>query len=367
MKSALLTLAAGMLLWQTAVAQSYTVGAYSPLVTSNGMVTFRVRMGKANAVEVGGQFAKERLKLTQASNVWSATTGPVAPGIYEYSVYVDGNAMVDPGNPALKPQRNPQASILHVPANPPAAWDWQNVPHGTVHQHGYLSKTLNQPREVWVYTPPGYEKSGKKYPLLVLQHGSGDNEQTWVAHGKANWILDNLVAAGKAKPMIVMMIDGHPYGMGGRDLPPEKRSGTLGAFQHELFDDAMPLVESLYRVEKAPANRAIAGLSMGGNQSLVTGLNRLDKFAWVAGMSSAIRDTNQISGFLAAPATANAKLRLLWIGVGNNDFLLKENQRLDAILTEKGIKHIYRQTEGDHSWPVWRGYLAELAPLLFQK
>lgn len=341
--------------------------SFSPQVGGDGSVTFRVRAAGAGSVEVGGQFGKERVKLARGErDLWSATTAPIAPGVYEYSIFVDGRPSIDPGNPLFKPQREPQSSILHLPATPPAPWDWQDVPHGTVHQHGYLSKALGRPRELWVYTPPGYERGmGKKHPLLVLQHGSGDTHQTWVVHGKAHWIFDSLIAAGKARPAIVLMLDGHPLGMVGRDTSPERRFEAMKAFQAELFDDALPLVESLYRLEQGAAHRAIAGLSMGGNQALVTGLNNLDRFAWVAGMSSAIREPAQIEKFLADPGSANSQLRLLWVGCGREDFLVKENDKLDAMLTDRGIRHTYRASDGGHAWPVWRGYLAELAPLLF--
>lgn len=338
-----------------------------PEVTTNRMVTFRVKAAGARTVEVGGQFARERIKLASIdSNEWSGTCGPVAPGIHEYSVYVDGRAGIDRGNPAIKPQREPQASILHIPDAPPAPWDWQDVPHGTVHHHGYLSKALQRPRELCVYTPPGYDtEQARRYPLLVLQHGSGDNHLTWVVHGKAHWIMDNLAAAGRIRPMVVLMLDGHPLGMVGRESSPQRKSEALSAFQRELFEDALPLVESCYRIEKGPAHRAIAGLSMGGNQSLVTGLTHPDQFAWVAGMSSAIRDRTLLDTLIANPEKANHDFRLIWIGCGKDDFLLNDNRALDQLLTEKKITHTLRETEGGHSWPVWRGYLAELAPRLF--
>jgi enterochelin esterase family protein len=262
--------------------------------------------------------------------------------------------------------REPRSSILHLPATPPAPWDFQDVPHGAVHQHSYLSKTLQKPRELVVYTPPGYETAaGTSYPLLVLQHGSGDNEQTWVAHGKANWILDNLIAAGKARPMIVLMIDGHPLGRSPSG-DPSKRTEAMNAFQRELFEDAIPLVEARYRVEKSRESRGIVGLSMGGAQSLTTGLGHLDRFAWVGSFSGAAPDDAILQPFLADPAGDNSKLCLLWIGVGKDDFLRTRNEELVAKLKQAGIHHVWRLSEGAHSWPVWREYLTEFAPLLFQ-
>ncbi len=185
-------------------------------------------------VELRGQWTKDKLPLAKDENgVWSLTTGPVEAGVWEYSVIIDGLTMIDPANPAMKPQRFPSASILHIPGTPPNVWDFQDVPHGAVHQHTYLSKALGRPRDCVIYTPPGYETdTNKTYPLLVLQHGSGDNQQTWVTHGKANWILDNLIAQGKARPMIILMIDGHPLGAFQREG--SDRTKAMEAFRDEL-------------------------------------------------------------------------------------------------------------------------------------
>jgi enterochelin esterase-like enzyme len=218
-----------------------------------------------------------------------------------------------------------------------------------------------------VYTPPGYEQDeGRKYPLFVLQHGSGDNQRTWVEHGKAHWIFDNLIAQKKAVPCVVVMLDGHPHGMVGREAGDTKRIAAQEAFERELLEDVLPLVEATYRVEKDPAQRAIAGLSMGGAQALSVGMANLEKFSHVGAFSAGPPSPQRVEKFLADPAAANAKLKLLWVGVGKDDFLLERSQQLTAMFKEKGIRHEWRLTEGDHSWPVWRGYLAEFAPLLFR-
>ncbi|MGB8167978.1 MAG: alpha/beta hydrolase-fold protein [Chthoniobacteraceae bacterium] len=332
---------------------------------AEGRVTFRLRAPQAKEVALRGQWSKAAVPMTRAeSGTWTATVEPAPAGVWEYSFVVDGLNVIDPTNPALKPQREPQKSILHVPSDPPAVWDWQDVPHGTVHQHGYASKALGKPRECWVYTPPGYEKTTEKFPLLVLQHGSGDNSRAWVEHGKAHWILDNLIAAKKARPMIVVMLDGHPLGAWPRG-DEGKRAAAMEAFQRELFEDALPLVESLYRVEMDRSQRAIAGLSMGGAQSLTVGIGNLDRFAWIGSFSGVAPEGEVREKFLAAPDIANAKLRLLWIAVGKDDFLRQRNEDFIAALKEKGIRHEWQLTAGDHSWPVWRRYLAEFAPLLF--
>jgi enterochelin esterase family protein len=344
-----------------------TVGG-AQQIAENGRTTFSLRAPEAREVKLRGQWSKEAIEMTKSDKgEWTVALDTVPAGVWEYSFSVDGLNVLDPNNPAFKPQRQPGKSILHVPANPLAPWDWQDVPHGTVHQHGYLSKVLKRAREVVVYTPPGYEKdSAKRYPLLVLQHGSGDNQRTWVEHGKAHWIFDNLIAQGKAKPMVVMMLDGHPHGMVGREATDTKRISAQEAFERELLDDAIPLVESLYRVEPDRTKRAIAGLSMGGAQSLSVGLANMDRFAWVIAMSAGPPSPQRMEKFLSDPAAANEKLKLLWIGVGKDDFLLQRSQQLTTSLKEKGIRHEWKLTDGDHSWPVWRGYLAEIAPLLFR-
>jgi enterochelin esterase family protein len=329
-------------------------------------VIFRVLAPKAQEVLLRGQWAKEEVALARGEDgVWSATVGPIAPGVWEYNFVVDGLTMVDPANPAIKPMRAPHTSILHISGTPPNPWDFQDVPHGVVHQHSYFSRVFRHARELWVYTPPGYEtNTDAKYQLLVLQHGSGDNQQTWVVHGKAHWILDNLIAAGKARTMIVLMLDGHPpvresAQNGG------SREAAMGAFRHELFEDALPLVESDYRVERDAAHTAIAGLSMGGWQSLSVGLNNLDRFAWVGAFSALPPSDENVKPALDDATVTNRKLRLLWIAVGQDDFLRKHNEQFIATLDARGIHHEWRLTPGDHAWPVWRNYLVEFLPKLF--
>ncbi len=347
----------------------FTAAAQTPPLVSPeieaGRTTFRLRAPQAKEVVLRGQWTKAAVPMTRGGDgVWSASVDPMPAGIWEYSFVVDGFNALDPVNTAFKPQREGQKSIVHVPSSPPAPWDWQDVPHGTVHQHGYLAKTLGRARELRVYTPPGYERSGeKKFPLLVLQHGSGDNQRTWTEHGKAHWILDNLIAQGKAQPMIVVMLDGHPLGATARGAE-AKRAAAIEAFRRELFDDALPLVESLYRVETDPSQRALAGLSMGGAQALSVGLGDLGRFAWVGCFSGGVTDTVK-QKFLADLPAANAKLRLLWIAIGKDDQGKARNEEFVAALKEKGIRHTWLLSEGDHSWPVWRQYLAEFAPLLF--
>jgi len=339
------------------------VSTQSPEVAADRRVTFRLQAPKATEVVVSGQWGGQPAAMTKGEgDVWSVTVGPIEPGVWEYSFRVDGVQMIDPGNPAIKPMREPRTSILQIPGQPPLLWDFQDVPHGVVHSHTYFSKSLGKLRELAVYTPPSYgQKADERFPTLYLQHGSGDNQATWVVHGKAHWILDNLIAQGKARPMVVVMMDGHAG-----DRSASGPGGNTGAFERDLLQDVMPFVEANYRVKTDAADRCIAGLSMGGGQSLTIGLNHLDRFAWVAGFSSSAPSQDAVAGFLNDPAVANQKLKLLWIACGKDDFLLKRNEEFVALLKGKGIQHEWRLTEGTHCWPVWRGYLAELAPKLFQ-
>lgn len=334
----------------------------SPIIHPDGKVTFQVQAQQATKVAVSGQMTKGKVAMTRDENgIWSTTLDPVPPGVYEYSLNVDGMQMVDPGNMQSKPMRSPRTSILYIPGD--TVHDFKDVPHGTVHYHGYQSKPIQRFREMQVYTPPGYETGDEAYPLLVLQHGHSDCFATWVTHGKAHWILDNLIASGKAVPMIVLMLDGHPipesYGDG-------RSVANTEELRRDLIEAALPMVEKMYRVKPGREHRAITGLSMGGLHALTIGLNELETFAWVGAFSAAVPSADQVKASLSDRVKTNEQLKLLWIACGKDDFLLKENHTFNAALKESGITCDFRLTDGGHSWPVWRGYLADFVPLLFR-
>lgn len=348
---------------ETPASRPRAMPVVSPEVQSGRRVTFRLQAPRAEEVVVMGQWPDGRTPMTKdAQGVWSAEVGPIDAGVWEYSFQVDGLAMIDPGNPAIKPMRQPRTSILHLPGDPPLLHDFRDVPHGALHQHTYVSKTLGRPRSMVVYTPPGYGlEPNRRYPVLYLQHGMGDNEATWTAHGKAHWILDNLIAQGRARPMTIVMLDGHAA-IGG----PTAFGGNSAAFELDLIDDAMPFIEANYRVAAEAKSRAIVGLSMGGEQALRIGLTRPDRFAWIGGFSAATPMRDAVKSALDDAASINAQVKLLWIACGRDDFLLRRNEDFIAVLKEKGIRHEWLLTEGNHSWPVWRGYLSQIAPRLFQ-
>lgn len=337
----------------------------SPEIAADNRVTFRLRAPDARSVSVSGQFQRGPAPMAKGeSGVWSVTVGPVAPDLYEYSFTVDGVQMIDPGNRAIKPMRNPRTSVLEIPGRPPGPHDFQDVPHGRVTLHWYQSKALGVRRALQVYTPPNYEADpAARFPTLYLFHGSGDNEATWVANGHAHWILDNLIAQRRARPMIIVMTDGHAAD------PSGDRRGNLDAFERDLLQDVMPLVAKQYRTHEEPAQRGIIGLSMGGNQSLIIGLRHADRFAWVGGMSSAVMmnaeseaDTTKLIG---DGSVLTRRLKLLWIACGREDRLLGGNQKFADALAAKKVPHQWVITDGGHSWPVWRKYLTEFLPLVF--
>src|SRR3977135_2777630 len=275
----------------TVFAQTRPAPVVAPEVPPDNRVTFRFRA--PNAKEVGLSLegaAKDLTMQKDEQGVWSVTSEPLTPDFYGYAFVADGVHLIDPSNPLMKPNLLNTTSQVHVPeASLP--WEVGDVPHGEVHHHFYISKVVGDQRDFYVYTPPGYDARGKQsYPVLYLLHGFSDDASGWTAGGRANVILDNLIAQGKTKPMIVVM----PLGYGAPEIlrggfgafrNTELRDRNFAKFSEALLSEVLPRVESGYLVNKDRNSRAIAGLSMGGSESLLTGLNNLDKFAWVGAFS----------------------------------------------------------------------------------
>jgi enterochelin esterase-like enzyme len=345
----------------------------SPEVQSDGRVSFRLKAPEAKAVLVHCEGVKASEMQKDDQGVWSLTTEPLEPDIYAYSFAVDGVHCIDPGNPLLKYNLLNTDSQVRVPGPASLAWEINDVPHGRLHRHFYHSAIAADDRDFYVYTPPGYEPGfGKRYPVLYLLHGYSDDATAWVGVGCANVILDNLIARKQAKPMIVVM----PLGYGTMEVVRAGWGGVrradvwqenLDKFRPTLLDEVMPQVEKAYRTLPTAKARAIAGLSMGGAESLLVGLNARDRFAWVGAFSSGGLGTNFASQFPALDEKANSQLRLLWLGCGEQDGLLSANQKLSDWLDSKGVRHAWVHTPGQHSFRVWRRYLAQYAPLLFQQ
>jgi len=347
-----------------------TAALVSPEVHADHTVTFRIKAPKASEVTLTGDWLGNTPppKLTRDDQgVWSITLGPLEPSIYIYSFTVDGMAIADPVNPRMKLRASTSASLLEVPVEPSAFWEAHDVPHGAVEINWEKSKVIHgETRQIWIYTPPGYEKGSARYPVLYLLHGSNDTAAGWTMAGNANFVLDNLLAEKKLVPMIVVMPFGHATPFGVPVAPGESSNDAV--FEDYLLKDVLPLVEAKYRVAPGRQNRAIAGLSMGGGQSLKIGLGHLDLFSAVASFSGAIPGDfeTRFAGLLKDPTAANSKLQALWIGCGRQDSLFTRSRSLDELLTAHSVRHTFREIDGVHNYTVWRRFLAEYAPLLFR-
>jgi enterochelin esterase family protein len=338
----------------------------SPQVHEDRKVTFRLFAPKASEVVLMGspgilEFTKKPLPLQRDDKgVWSLTIGPLPPGFYTYGYAIDGGLrMPDPSNPNLELRRWGPTSLFIVPGPEKAVFEERRVPHGTVHVNFYDSPNLDTSRMVYVYTPPGYEASRRKYPVLYLLHGNGQSEASWTWTGRANVILDNLLAEGKIKPMIVVM----PYGHVPRDIKAPANPSDPGAIEKELMTAIKPMVETKYRVLTDRNHRAIGGLSMGAAQSLMIGLHNLDHFSHIAAFSGA---GNRAEWDKADAAMLNQKLKVLWLGCGNEDFAYNGVKGLEELLTKKNVKHVWNESGGGHSWPNWQVYLSKYLQLLFR-
>jgi len=345
----------------------------SPEVQSDGRVTFRLKAPNAKEVQLHCEGVKATAMEKDDQGVWSLTTEALEPDIYTYSFNVDGLRTIDLNNPFLKYNLLNSDSQVRVPGPASLPWEINDVPRGELHRHFYKSTVAGDDRDFIVYTPPGYDATARKrYPVLDLLHGFSDDTTAWTSAGLANVILDNLIARREAKPMIVVMPLGYGTmevlrsglgGAAGREL----RQKSLSKFREALLTEVMPQAEKAYRISADSATRAIAGLSMGGSESLLVGLNNLDRFGWIGAFSSGGLGTNLASEFPALDEKANRLLRLLWISCGEQDGLLATNQKLNDWLTAKGITHTWVEPPGQHSYRVWRRNLAQFARLLFQE
>jgi enterochelin esterase-like enzyme len=362
-----------------ATPQGESSGLASPEVHADRRLTLRLLAPLASRVEVAGDLGHpgDLLSLQKSdAGIWSTTVGPLEPDLYAYRFELDGVSIPDPANPYVKTASGPGIeSLVEVPADAPAFYDYRTVPHGDLRRVLYDSKSLGAPRAAWVYTPPDYASAETRYPVLYLLHGLGDVENGWITAGRATEILDNLIADRQAVPMVVVMPLGHARPMLEAGRPeawqePPRLIGSARAIENDLIRDLLPVIERTFRVSKRAADRALAGLSMGGLQALTIGLSRLDVFPWIGAMSAAvgIEGENPVDPFQAAladPKLVNSKLKLLWLSCGRSDALLSANQRLADALRAQGVTHIWKPTDGGHSWRVWRRGLHELAPMLF--
>jgi enterochelin esterase-like enzyme len=360
----------------------------SPEVAADRKVTFRILAPNAQAIRLSGGDIPGNgrgAEMTKGTNgVWEVTLGPIDPGAYRYNFNVDGLPVIDPRNPATSESNNNTWSLVYVPGSEFS--DTKDVPHGAVSMVTYYSKTLGRFRRMHVYTPPGYESGKGKFPVFYLLHGASDSDNSWSSVGRAGFILDNLIAEKKAKPMIVVMPAGHTRATMFRRSEAPTNSATarppVDEFVQEFLTDIMPHVEKSYRVQTGREHRALAGLSMGGGQTLNIGIPNLEKFGYLGVFSSGVFGiTGGGRGGSATNATPtfeeqhkavleNAKLKkglkLFWFGTGKDDFLVETSRATVAMFKKHGFDVVYDETAGGHTWIVWRDYLNDFAPKLFQ-
>jgi enterochelin esterase-like enzyme len=362
--------------------------AQYPRVDSKGRVEVRLKAPDATKVRLNFWSGPKVDMVKQPDGVWSIVTEPLTPGLHYYMLIVDGVEMADTGSRAFF-GGSKYASAVEVPEPGSTYYSIQNVPHGQVREVWYSSSVTGTWRHALVYTPPGYdEKTKERYPVLYLQHGGGEDETGWVRQGHANFILDNLIASGKAKPMLVVMAYGYarragapPPVAGGGFGSPEFRKAMqdmLSAFEADVTQALIPFIDKTFRTIPDRAHRAMAGLSMGGMQTFHITLNHLDLFSYIGGFSGAAgpltlgRDLDpktDYNGVLADPAAFAKRVKLLWLGVGTAEpERMREGiRKLHAGLTKAGVAHVYQESPGtDHEWQTWRRNLDDFAPRLFR-
>jgi enterochelin esterase family protein len=344
----------------------------SPDVRPDRTVTFRMSAPNAREVILLLEGSERRAMQKDAQGVWSITTTPLEPDYYGYSFIADGVRMIDPLNWLMKPNLLNPSSMVHVPGPASLPWERADAPRGAVHRHFYKSQAAGDERDFFVYTPPGYDPSQRRsYPVLYLLHGFSDDASGWTSVGQAHVILDNLIAQGKARPMLVVM----PLGYGTMQLvspraapglqDPALRAESFSRFRDALLDEVIPFVEKNYRASTDASARAIAGLSMGGAESLYVGLNAPDRFTWIGAFSSGGLGEDLDATFPSVDQKSTARLRLLWIACGTEDRLIDSNRKIRERLTSKQIRHVPIETPGAHTWMVWRRNLAAFLPLIF--
>ena len=363
----------GQRLTPEVMARLFPAGVVSPEYNKDGSVTFRVQAANAEKVELECQMFEGTKPMEKGERgVWSITVTPEQPDIYPYAFVIDGTKIADPQNMEIFPNEGFKYSLADVKGPQPDFQDLQNVPHGKVSYTYYTSKATGFDRPVCIYTPAGYDPaSDKKYPVLYLIHGMTDTYETWFKVGKVNNILDNLIAAGKAEPMIVVMPYANPYPeMIRRGLAKAYNSLDTKLTTEEFTESVVPFIEANYNVRTDADSRAIAGFSLGGRQTLACGLGNPDMFHYVCAFAPAIFGPeisgNFENGTYAKADKLNESLKLLWLSCGTSDFLYQSSLQLDKNLKDRGIKYTTMYPGGGHTWMNCRDYITEVFQLLFK-
>jgi len=340
----------------------------SPVVNQDQSVTFRVTGQAASQVRVRVANRARRMELNH-QGVWEYRTEPLAPGLHEYTFEIDGVRVTDPSNRVIKKWLN-CASMVEVTGTPAPLTQQQPVPHGTLHHHLYSSTTTENDRQVVVYTPPGYDLNNPEaYPLVVLCHGFGDDQAAWTEVGRAHLIMDNLISQKKIEPMVIAMPFGHPVPLSERERSENYALQNSRSMTADIVNDLLPMLNRHYHVTKQSSQRAVVGLSMGGGQAIHAGMSHPETFGWIGAFSAATPEGNLRETYPEIDTAIKAHpghRKLFWIACGVDDFLLQRNRQFDAELDRLNITHHYIETEGGHSWPVWRGYLPKFLEQLFR-
>ena len=380
-------------------------GASSPVIASDNKVTFRISAPQAASVSVRGDFGSDAQMTKDEQGVWSVTVGPIQPEMYSYTFNVDGVTVLDPSNSQLIRDTTRNQNLLLVPGEGSDLYIVKDVPHGTLSKVWYDSPTFKMKRRMYVYTPPGYETGNKKYPVLYVLHGGGGDEEQWISCGRVPQIFDNLIAAGKAKPMIVVMPNcnanqaatpgeapataGTRRGAGGAAVAAGRGTGgargaaggyseeSLSVMAEEYVKSVGAFIEKNDRVLPGSQNRAITGLSMGGGHAFYTGMKNMDYYGWVGQFSTSmfggLGNTTEynletaISGVFKDPANINKKLNLMYMSCGRDDPRLTAQKKMTEDLRKRGIDVVYTDWSGAHEWKVWRCALADMAKSLFKE
>ena len=358
----------------------------SPEINPDNSVTFQLLAPNADEVKLSGDWMKPEgmapasVAMTKGDKgVWSYTTEPLGSELYSYSFSVDGLKTTDPNNPFLIRDVASVTNIFIVGGGQADLYKVNDIPHGTIAKRWYDSPGLGMDRRITIYTPPGYESSNEKYPVLYLLHGAGGDEEAWISLGRSAQILDNLIAQGKAQPMIMVMPNGNVIqdaapgeGSKGFYKPQFMIEKTMDGTYEANFMDIVKFVESNYRVKADKAHRAIAGLSMGGFHSYHISRYYPNMFDYVGLFSAALMPREDATGKVYKDIDGTLKkqmengYKLYWIGIGKEDFLYKANQEYRQKLDSMGMKYTYMETDGGHIWKNWRVYLSVYAPLLFK-
>jgi enterochelin esterase-like enzyme len=388
-KTLIITLLTVILICQNSFSQQALFGGAnitSPEINADNSVTFRFQAPDAKEVKISGDWMPAKgytpgseIMTKGDKGIWSFTTAVLPSDLYSYSFIVDGVKCTDPNNVYMIRDVATVTNVLIIGGGKADLYKVNNVPHGSVTRRWYNSPSLGINRRITIYTPAGYEKSTVKYPVLYLLHGMGGDEEAWINLGRTSQILDNLIAQGKARPMIVVM----PNGNVAQEAAPGESSlgfykptmqlpNTMDGRYEETFKDIISFVESNYNVITSKSGRAIAGLSMGGYHSLHISRYYPNKFDYIGLFSAAILPDSKVTSKVYENFDATLKLqmtngyKLYWIGIGKTDFLFKYNEEFRKKLDSIKMPYEYRESEGGHTWTNWRVYLSEFAPKLFQ-